>query len=353
MKKNSIIVAVVVLALGAGIAFKLSQNKQKINERNKVVDRSAIAIPVSVVKAFTGSSGQQFTLPAVTQPETEADVVVSAQGKITSLNFQLGTVVTKGQVIGVVDTKLKELNMRATSLTEEKLKKDYDRYNELYKGNAATEVNVNDVKYNYENTKIQLDQIKQQIADANIVAPLSGVITRKNLEEGEFVNPGTPIAVVVDVSRLKAQVMVGENDVYKLKTGAPVEITTDVYPGKTFKGTIRYISPQGDDSHNYPVEITLANDSRLPIKAGTFVRVGFAVAGSTNTLQIPKIALVEGMKNPYVYVINGNRATAKKLVLGREIGENVEVLDGLADGEEVISSGQINLAEGSLITVVK
>ena len=59
------------------------------------------------------------------------------------------------------------------------------------------------------------------------------------------------------------------------------------------------------------------------------------------------------MKNPYVYVINGNRATAKKLVLGREIGENVEVLDGLTDGEEVISSGQINLAEGSLIAVVK
>lgn len=353
MKKSTIVVIIAVLALAGAIAFVLVRNKKEIDSRNKVVDRSAIAVPVSVTKAFVGSAGDKFILPAVTQAENEADVVVNAQGKLTNLNIRLGSVVSKGQVLGSVDAKLKELNLKATSLTEEKLRKDYERYNELYKGNAATEANVTDVKYNYENTKVQLDQIRQQIADANIVAPISGTIVKKNLEEGEFVNPGTVIASIVDVSKLKAQVMVSESDVYKLKAGAAVNVTTDIFPGKTFKGTIRYISPQGDDSHNYPVEITLSNDSRASIKAGTFIRVAFDVAGNTNTLQIPKIALVEGLKNPYVYVLNGNKAVAIKLVLGREIGENVEVLSGLNEGEEVISSGQINLTEGSTVSVLK
>lgn len=352
MKKSTIITLVAVLALAGLVAFVLVKNKKEINSRNKVVDRSNIAIPVSLTKAFVGSAGSGFSLPAVTQAENEADVVVNSQGKLAELNIRLGSIVSKGQTLGKVDTKLQELNLKASSLSEEKLRKDYDRYNELYKGNAATEANVTDVKYNYENTKVQVDQIKQQIANATIVAPLSGVITKKNLEEGEFVNPGTVIATIVDVSKLKATVMVSESDVYKLKTGATVSISTDIYPDRKFKGTVRYISPVGDDAHNYPVEITLAND-RSQIKAGTFIRVSFDIQGSANTLQIPKIALVEGLKNPYVYVLNGNKAAVKKLVLGREIGENVEVLSGLNEGDEVISSGQINLVEGSLVSVVK
>ena len=353
MRKSTIITIIVVLAVAGAVAFTLARNKKEINSRNKVVDRSNIAIPVSVTKAFVGSAGSEFSLPAVTQAENEADVVVNSQGKLMELNIRLGSTVSKGQLLGKVDTKLQELNLKASSLSQEKLAKDYDRYNELYKGNAATEANVTDVKYNYENTKVQVEQIKQQIANANIVAPLSGTIVKKNLEEGEFVNPGTVIATIVDVSKLKATVMVSESDVYKLKNGAAVNITTDIYPEKVFKGTIRYISPVGDDAHNYPVEITLANDAKSQIKAGTFIRVSFDIKGSTNTLQIPKIALVEGLKNPYVFVLNGNKAAVRKLVLGREIGENVEVLSGLNEGEDVISSGQINLVEGSLISVMK
>ncbi len=353
MSKNKIIVAVVVLLLGGAIAFILVRNKKVIDSKNKVVDRSSVAIPVAVTPAFTAPVADNFELPAVTEAEENVDVVVNAQGKLTNLNIRLGSSVTKGQLLGTVDSKLKQLNMQSVALTEQKLKKDYERYSDLLKGNAATETNVNDIKYNYETTQLQLDQIKQQIADANIIAPISGIIVRKNVDEGEFVNPGTPIATIVDVSKLKAQVMVSEKDVYKLKTGAPVKVTTDIYPDKEFKGTIRYIAPVGDDAHNYPVEITLTNDSRSNLKAGTFIRVAFNAAGNSTALQIPKIALAEGLKNPYVFVLSGNKATIKKLTLGREIGDNVQVLDGLNEGDPVITSGQINLAEGSLVEVIK
>ena len=350
---KKIIIGIVVLALIGWVAFTLIKNKKEIDRKNVTVDRSAFAVPVAVSKAFIANVEGDFILPAVTEANTETDVIVSAQGKLIELNIELGSFVTKGQVLGRIDTKLQDLNLSATKLSEDKLQKDYQRYGDLYKGNAVTEVNYNDIKYNYENIKIQTNQIKQQIANATIIAPLSGTIVRKSLEVGEFVNPGTPIATIVDVSKLKATVLVSEKDVYKLSKGMVVGISSDIYPSKTFKGTIRYISPKGDDSHNYPIEIAIDNDSKFVLKAGTFVRANFQLQGSAKALQIPKIALVEGIKNPYVYVINGKKAARKKLILGREIGENVEIIDGLNEGDEVITGGQINLSEGSLVELVK
>ena len=350
MKKFGIIAGIVlVIAL---IGFRLVKNKQTINELNKPVDRSAVKVPVTVTKAFNGTVEGTFVLPAVVKPVNEANISLNTSGKIKSLNFDLGTRVTKGQVIGSLDNSLKQINLEAAELLVDKSKTDYERIKQLYEGKASTEVDYNNSKYTYENAKSQAAQIRQQIADASIVAPQSGVITKKNVEEGEFVNIGATVATVVDITTLKADVMVSEKDVYRLKEEMPVTIISDIFPDKEFKGKIRFISPAGDDSHNYEVEVTVDNNDKSAMKAGTFIKVQFDIKGSNTALQIPKLALVEGTKNPHVYVVNGDKLQIKKITLGRDLGENIEVLGGLSEGEPVITSGQINLTESSLIEVI-
>lgn len=350
MKKNIIIILAAV-ALVALIAFRLAGNKKKINEANKVADRSDISVPVFTVPAASLDISGVFTLPARLEPVHEADITINSSGKLMRLNIDLGTVVKKGQVLGSVDNSVKQLSLQSTQLLVDKYERDYTNFRELYKGKAASENDYANAKYNYENARTQAAQIRQQIEDGNLVAPISGVITKKNVEEGEFVNLGAVIGTVVDISRLKANVMVGEKDIYRLKVGMPVSVSCEIYPGRQFGGTIRYISPKGDESHNYQVEVTVENSSKAPLKAGTFVRVKFDTKSNDKVLQVPKKALVEGLKNPYVYVAKGNRAESRRLSLGRELGEYVEVVSGLKEGEQVIVSGQINLAEGSLIEV--
>lgn len=352
MKKN-IIITGTVIAIVALIGFTLVKNKKQINAANKVADRSTIAVPVSTIKAETAAMNGQFTLPAKVEPVNEADITINSSGKLKHLNIDLGSEVKKGQVIGSIDNSLNQINLQSTQLLVDKYERDFNNYKELYKGNAASENDYINAKYNYENAKTQVAQIRQKIEDGNLVAPVGGVIVKKNVEEGEFVNVGAVVATVVNTSTLKANVMVSEKDIYRLKTGMPVSILCDIYPGKTFKGNIRYISPKGDESHNYQVEVTVENQTASALKAGTFVRVKFDIKNSAKTLQIPKKALAEGLKNPFVYVVNGNTAEMRKLVLGRESGENVEVLSGISPEEEVIISGQINLAEGSKIEVIK
>ena len=153
----------------------------------------------------------------------------------------------------------------------------------------------------------------------------------------------------MDVSVLKAIVYVSESNVYDLKIGQPAQISSEIFPGKLTRGYIKYIAPKGDENHNYRVEVEIPNSG---YKAGTYVSVKFSFKKPVEALQIPKIALVEGVKNPYVYVVNGNNISIRKLNLGEEVGQNVVVLNGLVPGEKVVTSGQINLTTSSKISIV-
>jgi membrane fusion protein (multidrug efflux system) len=350
MKKIIILSSIAVIFFLIG--FRLVRNKQTINEQNKPVDRSAFRIPVTVADAVEEQVEGTFVLPAVLKPVSEVKIALNASGKLKALDVELGSRVARGQVIGSLDNSLKQINLEAAQLLVDKSRQDYERIRDLYEGKAATEVDLNNSKYNYENAKSQAAQIRQQITDASLITPVSGVVTAKKAEVGEFVNMGTPVVTVVDVSTLKAVVMVSERDVYRLKESMPVVITSDIFPGREFAGKVRFISPNGDDSHNYEVEVNVENDQRLALKAGTFIRVRFDIKGESKTLQIPKLALAEGMKNPYVYLARGDRPEMKQVVLGRDLGSRVEVLEGLKAGDPVITSGQINLTENSLIEVI-
>ncbi|PLK42809.1 efflux RND transporter periplasmic adaptor subunit [Emticicia sp. TH156] len=349
MKTRIITIAIIVGIIGA-ISFKLVANKKKIDESKKVVDRSQVPVYVATTTVALLPVSGNLTLPAVLEPKEKATISTGTQGKIETLNIELGSRVNKGQIIGTIDSKVKQINLQSTELTINKAKTDYERNKDLLAGNAINETAVNDARFNYENNQLQAAQLKQQIADARIISPISGIVTDKKLTAGEYVNMGTVIASLVDVSQLKTVVYVNEKDVYELKLGQPATVTTDVYPTKTFNGKIIYISPQGDDNHNYKVDVLLANGNAA-LKAGTYVKVEFNLNKSANALQIPKKALGDGMKNPYVFVVEGKKAVLRKIVLGREIGENVEVLSGLNEGETIITEGIINIVDGSNVLI--
>jgi multidrug efflux system membrane fusion protein len=283
-------------------------------------------------------------------PFRKADITASTAGKVMHIQFELGSSVQQGTVLVQLDNRLRELSLEATQLNVDRLKKDVSRYSTLLAGNATTELQVNETNYNYQSAVNQAEQIKKQLSDAHIQAPISGVIVKKAIEPGEYVNPGTLLGTILDVSRLKVNVLVDESDVYRLRKGQAVSVTTEVFPGRVFPGQVSYIAPQGTDEHNYPVEITIADASGL--KAGTFVNVDFSLPSKQKVLQLPRTALVESIKNPYVYVVEDQVVRRRTLTIGRALGENIEVLSGLRAGEVVVTLGQINLSEGKKVQAI-
>ncbi len=347
--KNKIIVGIIAVLLIGGMVYKLVQNKKEIVKNETPVDRSNVPIAVTAFDANYLPVTTDYALPAVLDINKSGIITVVQPGRIESFNVEVGTRVTKGQLVGRLDSRLREIGIKTTDVTIKKLESDIERTKDLIAGDAAPATSINELNYNLESAKIQKENLQQQIADNNIYAPISGIVVQKNANAGEFANPGAPLASIMDISVLKAIVYVSEKNIYELSVGQSVQVTSEVFPNKTIKGIIKFISPKGDENHNYRVEVEIANNG---YKAGTYVSVKFNFKKPSEALQIPKIALVEGIKNPYVYVVNGNTVAIRKLVLGEEAGQNIIVVSGLTPGEKVVTSGQINLSEKSKISIV-
>lgn len=161
------------------------------------------------------------------------------------------------------------------------------------------------------------------------------------------------MATIVDLSRAKVQVHLTEAEVYKVEQGQKVSITTDVYPGKAFNGTVSFISPQADATHSYLAEILVDNTGRSVLRSGTFVYADFTKKTKQQVIVIPREALTESVKDAAVYVIQNGIAKRKTIQTGAEMGNMVQVTSGLTAGEQIVTSGQINLKDGTPVSVSK
>lgn len=354
MKKTLKAVGIVATIIGilAIMGVVLSSNKKKIDENNKAVDRSQVPVSVAVSKAAMGEFEGAMNFSGLVESQADADVTVNAPGTIKTLTITKGAYVRKGQVLGTVDSEQLKLQLKSLQLAESKLVTDVDRVRALVAGNAAPETNLKDLEFNLSNTRIQIEQVNQRIADNNIIAPISGVVLAKMMEAGEFANPGMPIARIVDVATLKVSVFVNEKHIYRIADHQDASVTSEALPGMNFKGKVTYISPVGDENHNYRVEVQLDGEGSKTLKAGTFTLVNLGTTEGGKALMIPAVALVTGIKETSVFVVQGDTVMSHPIVVGRREGEMVEVISGIKEGDVVVTAGQINLNNGSNVTII-
>jgi RND family efflux transporter MFP subunit len=349
MKKKGLIAIVIFVAFAVFAVVKLVSNKKILSKGKEVVDRSHIPIAVNVEDVKMMEMNSTISRPSVVQPNEVASIAATMPGRLSDFKVELGSKVSKGQTIGKVDTKTYDIQLQNLQLAVGKFERDYKRNKELYEGNALSESNYLDSKFAYESRKLEMEQLQQQINDSYIKSPISGTIIDKRNLSGEFIGAGNPIATVVDVDLLKIYVALNESEVRFVKLNQEVAISASVFPDKNFRGKVTYISPSTDENFNYKVEIQARVKENPALKAGTYVTVLFETNTKDMALQIPKKALVEGVKNAYVYVQNGDKAEKRIIKVGRENGNYIEVISGLKEGEKVVVDGQINIVDNSLI----
>jgi len=346
-----IIIIVIALAVLALIVFRLSTNYKKINANKDVsTDLAYVSVNVSPVSKMAMSNSLQLT--GYMDAYSEIDIAAEAQGTIVSLNAELGQEKSKGSIIATIDDKLKSLAVQKAKNLQVKLEKDLERNKNLYNGGSLTEQQLDDAQNSYNDAVIQLEQAEKELVNATIKSPINGIIIEKHIEQGEYINIGSPIVTIVDISKLKIKLNVCEIDVYQLKLGDKAIISTDVYPGVTFEGNISFISSQGDDSHNYPVEIVIPNNLKHPLKSGTFANVFINLPVASEALYIPRESLLGSITEAEVYVAENNKAILKKIVVGSGSDKYIKVISGLKEGEKVIVNGQINLSDGKAIKII-
>ncbi len=350
MKKAIGILVLIVLVTAIG--WKLYANKKVIDEKSKPKN-VVLPVPVAATSVTESAVVYRFSTIGTLEPSHIAKLLTPTGGKLDQLSVELGSHKQKGEIIARIDDRLRKLAVERAQQSLDKETADWERQQALYKGGAVTEQAFIAAKNNYLSAKNALDRATKELDDALVRAPFTGVIYEKTAEEGTFVNVGSQLGSLIDVSKLKAKVLISESDVYLLKLGQSVEITAEALPNKSFRGNISFISPTTDATHQYIVELSLDQASSGMLKAGTFVQANFSIPLNKQSLTIPRSSLLGSIKDASVFVVTNAKANRRSIVIERAVGVQLILKSGLKVGEVVVTKGQQNLSENSAVTFIK
>ncbi|UKJ09033.1 efflux RND transporter periplasmic adaptor subunit [Solitalea lacus] len=353
MNKKFFIYGAVTIGSFALIGWKLNSNQLANEEKTAIVQQGAAVIPVQAEKIAKTTFARDFIANGTFAPIRELAFVSENAGRITSLLVDEGSFVSKGQVIARIDGEILNADLQAAQTSLEQLKRDRIRFESALQTGGVTQKQFDDINFQIRQAESRLTTARRKMTDTQIKAPISGIINKKYVELGSYLSPGTKLFDIVDVSTLKLNVNVPESQVINLKVNQQLDVNCKVFPDATYKGKITFIAAKGDNTLNYPIEIEVTNLKDQQIKAGMYGTANFNLPQTTPGILVPRGAFVGGVNSNMVYVEENGIAKHRKAVAGQIIGDKVVIESGLNEGETIITSGQINLSEGTKVAIQK
>lgn len=336
------------------IGWVLNNNKKENEEKTAIVAQSDGNVAVRVGDVKRSVVQNDFSANGNFIPIQQINFAAENSGRITKVLVDEGSRVSIGQLLAVIKADQLNVDVESANAALANAQSDVHRYENAFKTGGVTQQQLDQAKLSLTNAKARLEQAKLKVGDTYVRSSINGIVNRRLIEPGAVVAPGTQLFEIVNVSKLKLRVTVNEEQVAGLKVGDSVKIQVSVFPDKQYFGKITFIAPIADNALNFPLEIELASNPDNQIRAGMYGTALFEFKNSTPLLLVPRSAFVGSVNNNQVFVVSAdNKATLQKVLPGRVFGEQVEVLNGLQEGEQVVITGHVNLQDGSPISIVQ
>jgi RND family efflux transporter MFP subunit len=353
MKKTLIYIVIAAVLVGLA-AYKISSNKSKQEAEVAEVAKEVDKINVNVVTVQYESINTDYTANGTFLPKAETNLSSEISGKVVSVLVKEGSRVGAGQVVATIKKDAIEVDMSQAQNNLQNAIIDNQRYENAFKTGGVTKQQLDNSRLQLKNAQAAVRAQSVRVNNAAVRAGISGTINKRMVEPGAVVSPGTPMFEIVNINSLKLSVLVDESQVGKIQLGQQVAINVNVLPEDSFSGRITFIAPKSDASLNFPVEIEVQNRGNL--KAGMYATAIFQTnngAETQNMLTVPATAFVNGVSSGQIFVAQNGVAKLIKVTPGKVYGDKVQILNGLKNGDQVITSGQINLDNGSKINIIK
>lgn len=315
--------------------------------------RFTTKIPVTVATASRGMVRDSFAVVGTSRAWRDVDILAETSGIVRSVSSEVGQRKPAGAVLLRVDDEVAASALRKATLNRELARRDFDRFRNLQQEGAVAVSSYEAMRLKLADAEADLVAARRRYGDTAVKAPFDGTVTSRLVEVGNLVQPGMKVANMVDLSRVKIIVSVPEKQVSLLSEGMPVQVTTDVWPGKVFTATATAISAKSSKEHTYQVEAVMENPKGAPFRSGMFARAAFVGREPRESLLVPRQALVGSLGTPELFVVRQDVARRVRVVAGAEQGGSLEILQGLSEGDQVVVSGQNELSDGSQVTVVR
>jgi len=334
-------------------------------------------VQTGVVSA--GKINEYVVLTGSLKAKNQIDLNPRIQGRIVKIEVDTGHSVRAGSLVAVIeDDEIRqqvERSKAAIAVVDATIaqreaelnnaRAELERKRELVNAGVLSRIELDALETRHQVARSQLDltraqrrQSEAELRELNIrqsqtriQSPIDGIIARRHVDVGAMVNAATPIVTLVSVTPMIIEAKSSERDISRIKRGADVRITIDSLPGEKFSGRVMRIAPMLDaQTRNGLVEIEIPNRNGL-LKGEMFARIELDLGTDRETTLLPRDALVYRGDQPGVYLIESGVARFRPVETGLTQEDNVEVLNGLGDGDVVITRGSNLIKDGDRVRV--
>ena len=337
MKKSLTFVAALVAAVACG--------NQGANNQPVAAAETIPSVEVTVAQAR--DVPQDNTYASTVQAEAVNNIAPQTGGRIRKINVEVGDYVVKGQILAEMD----RLQLDQLELQVQNDEMEYERLKGLYKEGGVSQSDFEAAELGYKVRRTNLENVRENTI---LRSPITGFVSARNFDSGDLYGMSAPLFTVQQVTPVKLLVGISESEYSLVKKGDKVTLTVDALPGKTFNGKIERLYPTIDAAtHTFKAEVTVPNTDRV-LRPGMYARVKVNF-GTRHSVVVPDQCLVkqEGTGTRFIYVLNSdNTVSYLPVTIGRHMGREYEILEGLEDGRKVVVKGQSLLKDGIKVNVL-
>jgi membrane fusion protein (multidrug efflux system) len=356
LRRNAI-KAVIILAAIAVLTAIMKMPKKKREAP------AAEAPPVNVTVMTVTAEPElpdTFDLPAVVEPNRIVTVSAEVSGRVERIPPEEGSKIRAGDLLIKLNTDLILPEFESAKTQVERDQIEFDRMTNLVKENATTQRDLDNATSQLAISKARLEGIRARLERTSIFAPNAGVLNDLLVEEGEYVDPGKPVAQLVDTDTVKVVVEIPERDIAFFAIGEKADIFVETkgqvetkVQARLLVGTISFISELADArTRTTRMKITLDNKQRL-LRSGQIVHVTLTRRILKDAIMIPLLAVIPMEDSKAVYVVNSSQAKRREVGIGIIRGDQVQITSGLEPGDKLIIAGHRFVAPGQKVNIVE
>ena len=316
---------------------------------------------VQVVQPHRGEISRSVTLPANIRAYQQATLYAKVAGYLKSISVDRGDLVKAGDMLAEVEVPELLAEQARFKAEVDVAKVDYERVSQAMKKavDLVMPQTVDEAKAKYEIAMANLKRNETLLDYAKIVAPFSGVITRRWVDPGALIPSATSssapqnaaVVTLMDFSKVRIDVAVPEQETPLVKNDLPVKITVEELPGKAFAGKVtRFAYALDDMTKTMDAEIEMPNPNQ-ELRPGMFATAKIAVQRKHDALLMPIEALVSEKSKTSVFTLVQNKAKKVLVKIGFNDGAMAEIVEGLNGDEMVILPGKMSLNDGQPVNV--
>jgi membrane fusion protein (multidrug efflux system) len=349
MKLKSGLIA---LTLFSAALVQTGCNTEAKNSDDGQKKDSTVVVPVESATVVRGDIGAWYQSTAVLEAKEEAIVLPKVGGEITELYVEEGDKVEKGALLATLDDRQYKLEIERAKANLSQLTNDLKRSKDLFDKGLISAKEYEDTKYQHEAQKAALNIAQLNQSFTQIKAPISGVISYRYVKTGNTVGTSNELFKITNFDPLHGIVHIPENELHKIKKGQKVEIQADAVPRIAFTGNILRISPVIDPTSGTFKTTVEVYDESMQLKPGMFVRMNIQYDKRENTLLVRKEAIMREDESSSVYVIKDGQTFKRPVKTGYSEQAMVEIMEGLNDGDSVVTVGQSSLQDSTTVHVI-